>query len=63
MSMIAKHTLFKNSEKKHSVRYDVPEDVEGPAVTALYVKKDALPRPYPDVIVITIEDLPTTKED
>lgn len=45
-------TLTLTDEKKHSVRYDSDED--SPVLRSAYIKKDALPRPFPPVVVITI---------
>lgn len=58
MRLIAKHPLILADAKKHSVRYDAdPNDNDGVAVTALYILKSAMPRPYPEVLILTIEDL------
>lgn len=45
-----------NSEKKHSVRYDVIE-VEGVDATlqSVYVMKSSLPKPIPQTITVSVE--------
>lgn len=45
-----------NSEKKHSVRYDVMENqTNDPAITSIYVMKSSLVKPYPETITVKIE--------
>lgn len=63
MSEFATQALVFESEKKHSVRYN-PADPSAEVVplTAAYISKSALPRPYPRAIVITLSTLPTKEE-
>ena len=54
--------LVFNSEKKHSVRYDVDPSIESPALTSAYVMWDALrssgfKRTLPRKIRVTIEEV------
>jgi hypothetical protein len=48
-------TLVKNSEKKHSVRYDAT--AKDSPITAVYIMKSAFEgKDYPDKIKVTIEE-------
>lgn len=54
--MLAKISMKIDSEKKHSVRYDVIE-TEGvdAALQSIYVMRSSLPNPIPQKINVTIE--------
>lgn len=54
--LLAKVPMKINSEKKHSVRYDVIE-AEGvdAALQSVYVMRSSLPNPIPKNIWVTIE--------
>lgn len=50
----AKVKLVFNSEKKHVVRYDAPDGVKDPLLNSSYIKKDALPKPFPKEVEVTV---------
>lgn len=46
-------TLTFRAEKKHSIRYDNPDD--SAAIKSIYVMKDFMLKPYPREVKITLE--------
>ena len=56
-------TLNLTDEKKHSVRYDaIPAMGANPGITAIYVGKNKLPKPFPATIVVLVSAGPVLGE-
>ena len=58
MKTLSKNHLTKFAVKTQTVRYKVLiSENDGIGITDIYVRKDVLPVPFPDVVVVTIETL------
>lgn len=54
MNITAKFTLY--DEKVHSVRYNEDGPSSDHILKSAYVSKKSLPRPFPQVLYITVSD-------
>jgi hypothetical protein len=48
-------TLRLHEEKKHSVRYDAADEETAKKLRSIYIGKEALTKPYPLKVTVTIE--------